>query len=415
MTSPALTRSVVVGYVPLWLLGAGFLWWPWVLVRLLLRFRAAGRPPLLLGGVAFFLAASLVLALPQGPLPSRVLSAGLNLSIWLCVVLFLAGRPSRAQLTGIARGLIDIALVQGALTLLAWGAFPRFQSLRLPLGHLLPGSLTEDPSVAAFTSTNLAYSDYFAGFVIRSGGILGNPTWAGSLAAIGILLLLVGTPYVGRRGAARVLLTLACVAVLTPSLILAYSRNTVLALALALGAAVLVMLRRRTSAVVFAALVSLGAAVLAAVLLFAPVVETVMSLNQTRAGSAETRGEIYAETLERVAEAPTVLLGSGVKERDPGLVASVGSHSTYLGLLYRGGAVALLLLVVALTAAGLRAYSSRDAPVLALVVFTATWSVAEDLDVGHFVPLALALALAGLRTDRTSESALPVTSEAVPA
>ena len=415
MTSPALTRRVVVAYVPLWLLGAGFLWWPWVLLRLLLRSRAAARPPLLLSGVVFFLAASLVLALPQGPSPSRVLSAGLNLSIWLSVVLFLAGRPSRDQLTAIGRGLIDIALVQGVLTILAWAAYPRFQSLRLPLGHLLPASLTADPSVAAFTSTNLAYSDYFAGFVVRSGGILGNPTWAGSLAATGILLLLVGTPYVARRGATGLLLTLGCVAVLMPSVVLAYSRNTVLALALALSAAALLALRRRTSAVLFAALVSFGAAALAAVLLLAPVVETVTSLNETRAGSAETRGEIYAETLERVADAPTVLLGSGIKEREPGLVASLGSHSTYLGLLYRGGAVALLLLVGALIAAGARAYRHRDGPALALVVFTAVWAVAEDLDVGHFVPLALALALARLRNGRTTGSTPEPAPAAVPA
>ena len=403
MTSPALSRRVVAAYVPLWLLGAGFLWWPWVLVRLLLRTRSGARPPLLLAGVAFFLAASLVLALAQDPPASRVLSAGLNLSIWLCVVLFLAGGPSREQLTGIGRGLVDVALVQGVLTILAWAAFPRFQSLGLPLGWVLPATLTDDPSIAAFTSTNLAYEDYFAGFVIRSGGLFGNPTWAGSLAAIGILLLLVGTPYIGRHGAVGALLTLGCVGIMTPSLVLAYSRNTVLALVLALGAAALIALRRRVGAALFAALVSFGAAAFVAVLLFAPVVETVTSLNETRAGSAETRGEIYAETLERVADAPTVLLGSGIKEREPGLVASVGSHSTYLGLLYRGGAVAVVLLVVALVVAGLRAYRHRDGPALALVVFTAVWSVAEDLDVGHFVPLALAVALARLRTDRTVE------------
>ncbi|MGY2066372.1 O-antigen ligase family protein [Blastococcus sp. SYSU DS0619] len=415
MTAPALSRRVVLGYLPLWLLGAGFLWWPWVLVRLLLRTRSAGRPPLLLAGVAFFLAASLVLALPGDPPLSRVLSAGLNLSIWLCLVLFLAGRPSRADLTGIGRGLVDVALVQGVLTILAWLVYPRFQALRLPLDRLLPASLTDDPSVAAFTVTNLAYEDYFAGFVVRSGGILGNPTWSGSLAAIGILLLLVGTPYVRRRGPVGVLLTLGCVTVLLPSLLLAYSRNTVLALVLALAAAALVALRRRIRPALFAALTCFAVAAVAAVLLLAPVAETLTSLNETRAGSAETRGQIYEVTLERVAEAPTVLLGSGIKEREPGLVASVGSHSTYLGLLYRGGALAVVLFVAVLVAGGAAAYRYRDGPALALLVFTAVWSVAEDLDVGHFVPLALAIALARVRAAREQEPDPRSLPAAVPA
>ncbi|MGY1635474.1 O-antigen ligase family protein [Geodermatophilus sp. SYSU D00742] len=406
MTTPAVSRRVVLAYAPLWLLGAGFLWWPWVLVRLLLRLRRDHRPPLLVSGIAVLLLLSLVLALPSGPSAGRVLGALLNLAVWVTVALFVAARPGTAELAGIGRGLVDLALVQAVLTLLAWLAHPRFQDLRLPLDHVLPAGLTEDPSISAFTTTHLAFLDYFGQPVVRSAGILGNPTWSGALAALGILLLLVGVRYVPRGGAAGVALTLGCVAVLVPSLVLAYSRNTVLALLVALAAAAVVALRRRTGPAVFGALVCLAVAVLVAVLALVPVASLVSDLNATRAGSAETRGDIYATTWERITAAPTPFLGSGVKERVPGLVASLGSHSTYLGLVYRGGFLAAALLLAALTAAGLRAWRDRDGTALALVVFTAVWSIAEDLDVGHFVPLALALALAGLRAGRPADAPL---------
>ncbi|MQA33379.1 O-antigen ligase family protein [Modestobacter roseus] len=409
MSSPALSRRFVLGYAGLWLLGAGFLWWPWLLVRLLRRVRSAERPPLLLAGVASCLGLSLLLALVQAPPAGRVLGAVLNLVVWVCLVLLVAARPSRPELAEAAAGLVGLALVQGVLTALAWAVYPRAQDLVLPLGRLLPDAVLADPSIAAFARTHLAFPDYFAMPVIRSAGILGNPTWGGSLAALGILLLLVD-PFRRRRRSARTwLLTGAGVLVLVPSLVLSYSRNTVLALVVALAAAGVVALRHRMSAPGFYAAVSLATAAAGAVLVALPLPALIASLNGTRAGSAETRGEIYRITLDRVLAAPTPLLGSGVKERVPGLVASLGSHSTYLGLLYRGGLVALVLLLVVLAAASWAAWRRRDGWALALVVFVAVWSVAEDLDVGHFVPLALALALASLR------SPAPSPREAAPA
>ncbi|MCZ2825644.1 MULTISPECIES: O-antigen ligase family protein [unclassified Modestobacter] len=393
MTSPALSRRFVLGYAALWLAGAGFLWWPWLLVRLVLRARAEHRPPLLLTGVAGFLGLSLLLALVQAPPAGRVLGAALNLLVWVCLVLLVAARPSRRQLAEAAAGLVGLALVQAALTLLALLLYPQAQDLVLPLGRLLPDSVLADPSITAFAVTHLAFPDYFAMPVVRSGGILGNPTWGGALAALGILLLLVD-PFGRRRPGVRGwALTGAGVVVLLPSLVLSYSRNTVLALLVALVAAGAVLLRRRLGAPGFAALVSLSVAGGVAVLAVLPVPALIASLNGTRAGSAETRGEIYWITLDRVLASPTPLLGSGVKERVPGLVASLGSHSSYLGLLYRGGAVALLLFLAALVVAGWVAWRRGEAAALALVVFTAVWSVAEDVDVGHFVPLALVLAL----------------------
>nr|WP_243850403.1 O-antigen ligase family protein [Modestobacter marinus] len=248
--------------------------------------------------------------------------------------------------------------------------------------------------------------------VVRSGGILGNPTWGGALAALGILLLLVDPFGLRRPGVRGWALTAAGVVVLLPSLVLSYSRNTVLALLVALVAAGAVLLRRRMGAPGFAALLSLSVAGAVAVLAVLPVPALIASLNGTRAGSAETRGEIYLITLDRVLSSPTPLLGSGVKERVPGLVASLGSHSSYLGLLYRGGAVALLLFVAALVVAGWVAWRRAEAAALALVVFTAVWSVAEDVDVGHFVPLALVLALGLLREPGPADA--PPAADSVP-
>ncbi len=284
-------------------------------------------------------------------------------------------------------------MAQGALIALAQVLYPRFADLVLPLGRLLPDSVGRTPPLDAWTVAHLAFPDFYDGIVIRSGGLFGNPTWAGALAA-GAVLCLVCRP---RDHVSRSPLTwvyaVAALAAAVVTLRFAYSRNDVLGLAL--GGAVagvlagLLRLRRRTRL----AVVSVGAVAAAVTAVVLDVGYLFRQFNAPRAGSLDARQEIYVQTLREIHQ-HNLLLGSGIKQEGVNLVASLGTHSTYLGLVYRGGWIAFwafsAYLLVMLVLACLR----RSPLAAGLTVFTFLWCTAEDLDTGHLVPLLLLLSTA---------------------
>lgn len=390
--TPALSRRWIAAYPALWLLGLAFLFWPLTLVRVVIR-RGARRtvPPWPLLAVVAALAASLLIALMSTPPLGRLLGAALNLAVWLVLLLALTepGKPGCRD--GIAQGLIDVALVQSVLVLLARLLYPAFEGAVLPAARLLPQSLAQQPNVAAFTTVRLAFPDYFGRVVLRTGGLFGTPTWAAMLAAIAVLLVLAGTDHGPARGSAPVWRA-GYVVVLLPALVLGYSRNTALALFFGVGVLGFAALRRHGGAVSVHVVAWALLPVLLGVVLYAPLAALARDYNSVRAGSLVSRLEIYRATLGEVREAPVPGLGLGVKQEQQGLVASVGSHSTYLGLTYRGGPAALVGLVWWLLALARRGIRDRSPVSLALVAMTSLWAVGEDLDVGHLAPLALLLA-----------------------
>ena len=389
----SLTTGFIRSYALFWVLGLGFLWWPVLLLRAL-RARVRGTtvaflPLVIVVGLALSL---LVAALSGASLP-RVFSAGYNVSIWLTLAVL---TTVRIDVTAVVRGIAQLAGLQSAAVLAALGLYPVLSGAPLPSTFVLPASLAEDPGFESFTTIRLVAEDYFGGTVLQTAGFFGNPTWAGVLAALGIL----ATVHLLSRGGTRSRALYAGLLVLDGAVLyLSYSRNTWLALGAALLAmAVLTMARRQQWFTLAVTAVSgLGAVVY--VLVSIDLGATFEYYNSVREGSLESRTEIYEMTWRAIVDSPFPLIGSGIKERVPGLVASLGTHSGYLGILYRGGWLAIAALVLWLVVLMWR--SLRVSPLaMGSAVLATVWFVAEDVDAGHLAPLALVLAFA--LTDRPS-------------
>ena len=393
--------SIGVGYTVLWVLGAGFLWLPLAAVRLVWarRWRPASAGLVVLLVMAP-LVVSLGVALTKGASPSRAVAAVFLLVPWLLVALAAVTRWARADAGRIARGLVDLALLQGILVGVAHVISPRLQEITLPLGRVLPHSVGLTPPLDAWTVTHLAFTDFYDGSVLRTGGLFGNPTWAGAMAALAVLVLLCRPrDHVDRRWWTWVYAAAALVAC-GVTLVYSYSRNDVLGLFLGLAIAGVLTVLLRVPLMVRRGLIGAGvlAIVVAGIVLDAG--QAFRDFNAPRTGSLEARQAIYTQTLRAIHE-HSLLLGSGVKATGADLVASLGSHSTYLGLIYRGGWIAFWGLVLTL---GVLLFQARRAPLAAaLLSFTVLWCSAEDLDAGHLVPLAVVLAIVLLQCPHVVE------------
>ena len=170
------------------------------------------------------------------------------------------------------------------------------------------------------------------------------------------------------------------------------SRSSWLLLAGALGVAAYYVARRNNAmfAVAFAN-ITLALTIAAYVLTGQDIFAEFDEINEGRSGSAISRGAIYSTTLGYIRELMVPLIGYGIKPKEEGLVASVATHSTYLGLTFRAGLIGLVLLlaiVVRLIAQVRAAHNALGAGVLA---FVAGWMILADIDAGHLVPLFLLL------------------------
>ncbi|SDC39065.1 O-antigen ligase like membrane protein [Geodermatophilus telluris] len=384
----------------MWVLGLGFLWWPLLLLRTL-GVRRRSRPPQFLpAAIVLCLALSLLVAVLRGAEFGRVLGAGYNIVVWVSL---LALTTVTIDWRSLSRGIAQLAGLQSIAVLVALATHPLLSELRLPAAYVLPGAIASDPAFESFTTVRLVRVDYFGETVLRAAGFFGNSTWAGALAALGILV----TPALLRGASRRAVLGYgALLALDAVTLYLSYSRNTWLGLAAAAVAAGVLVLWRRQQWYLLTALAAttVGAAVY--VISTVDFTELFANVNSVREGSLDARTAIYSLTWQAVVDSPFPLLGSGVKERVPGLVASLGTHGTYLGLLYRGGWLAVVLLVLWLGLLALRAWRAGTPLALGGVVFATVWFVAEDLDAGHLAPLGLVVALAVLGGGTGSRSSV---------
>lgn len=398
-----MNRRSVTSYALFWAVGAAFAWWPWILVRLLFERRPRRVAPAALVGVCLCLTVSLLFAAAFSPPPGRVLGALANLAVWVTVLGLIRRKWTSAEVEGLAKGIIDLALIQAVLVLLAQLAYPTWGNSPLPLSYLLPESLRSDPSLAASTSTRLAFLDYFGQPVVRTSGIFGYPTWAGAVAALGCVLLLFGPAVPGWAGRTR--LRRAVLATLIASTVF-FSYSRVDAVALVAVSLMIVAMRARSRLPPWAWAASLcvlmGCTIVG--VSFVSIGDAASTVNSRRVGSLESRVAIYEPTIRAIARAPTPLIGAGVKSRQSGLLASVGSHSSYLGLAYRGGIVAAILFVVFLLQVLVRAIRAKAEVAVGLTLFVLIWCLNEDFDTGHLVPLALPLASELARLNRDSSA-----------
>ena len=388
-------QILTFGYPLLWVVGVGGLYW--VLVGLagalyLARRRMVDRLALPL----LVLVIALLASLPIGVLSfgldvSRVASFFGNVLVWVAVIALVgvARELPGEMVRTVSRGLIVIGVLQALATFAGQVLYPSVPPVPLlgPVADRLPSGL------GAFANQGGLYVlDWLNGAAFRSTGLMAQPTWAG---AVGALAIIVGVRALVTERRAWRLAGAAAVLGGLYSLDLSLSRSTEISLVVASLVGIVVALRR-FSAVLFAVLAAVLVLVATAVLLTSgrQIGTLLEDVNNARAGSLDSRSAIYTQTFDLVQRLPLPVLGYGIKPKEQGLVASVATHSSYLGLLFRSGALGLLAMLIFFAIVLALAVHTANGWAATLAVLTIMWCTLEDFDPGHLVPLGIVLAVA---------------------
>ena len=398
----------IASYPVLWMLGLAFFFWPLLLVRVALIKRPRRIPPGLITAIPVLLALSLALAVSLGETePGRAISAVYNIIIWEFLVVALSIRWTSRDLQQLVRGIVSLATVQGVVVFAAIWSYPAGSGLSPLITKILPASLLSDASAQSFLVNNLAFADYYSGPVLRTSGFFGHPNWGAGLAGIATILAVAELAKALRPGSRRALsLRIFQLTSCAVPLQYAYSRTTVVAVALGLAVGVAVLVCTVTPRKVWVTILAGGVTLTAAVAATVDWTRAYHQFNEPRLGSLISRSDIYRSTWHVILNHPVTVLGVGTKERVPGLAASLGTHSTYLGLVYRGGWAAAISFVLALIALLWFAIRRGQWLAAALVCFVGLWATAEDLDVGHFMPLGLLTAFLLVNLEPAPETAV---------
>ena len=158
------------------------------------------------------------------------------------------------------------------------------------------------------------------------------------------------------------------------TLYLGYSRIAVIATVMGIGFGWVWQRVRFQFGTLLVTLAAVATGIIGTLIVGEAIANKLVELNDQRAGSFVARTDIYESTIDAIDFPEAFLVGSGVKQRRTDLVASLGSHNTYLGLLYRGGALVLAAFVFLLLRSLFRSIRGRErgvgrsAPVLRGVV-----------------------------------------------
>lgn len=313
----------VFAYPLLWIIGLGGLFW--VVLGLgalvfLLREKPRGIALLpILIGITLVMSAAIG-SVYFGFLPDRLISLGGNVLVWIAVGTLLYLDPGRVETDRLARGILLIALVQGALSAMSVAIAP----LKLPVPLLSPIAGAMPSGFGAFARNSLYFESWLDGFAARSAGLNAQPTWAGAFACVA---LIVGSSLVLRvRGKERLFIIGAMVAAWY-SLQLSLSRSTWISLGIATAVMVIVWIKRRQPILGFTVMTIGAIAVVVALLTRLSDLQVWLDeVNSQREGSAETRGAIYNTTWAFIHQLPIPILGYGIKPQESDLVASVATH-----------------------------------------------------------------------------------------
>lgn len=388
----SLFRWTTYGYPVLWLVGVGGFYW--VIVGLAgVAYLLSRRRVATIAAPAIAVIAALLLSLPVGVVafgfdPSRVASFFGNVLVWVALIALLTLAEDRPIADTVSRAVLVIGICQALLTGAAEALHPRQLPLPLLAGlaHLMPSG------PAAFDTNVLYVQDWLGQVAFRSAGIMAQPTWGGVFGALTCIVAVA--VIVRRRGRWRWVALVAAPCGLY-SVVLSLSRSTELCLAAGALVGLLVAIRRRSRAA-FAVLSTVGAllAVVIGIGYASQFARLAININDARQGSLTSRSAIYAQTWKLFRQLPFPALGYGIKPKDTALVASVATHSSYLGMLFRGGVLGTLALLLVFVVVLIRAVRAGDGFAAWIAALTTVWCVLEDFDPGHLLPLGLALAVA---------------------
>lgn len=376
-------------YSLLWVVGLGGMYWLLATVPAVLYL--LNRPLAPGAGLALIIGIALTISIPIGVIafgqPGRALAAVGNAVIWVCVASYLVflhqDRGAIWPRVDRARMVVYLGAFQGLVVLLGFIAYPGTSPLPLTLipAEALPSGL------GTFASTSIVYDDWLGQEALRTIGVMANPTWAGAVAVV----VLAAALYLWSAKTSRFAAVIAGVGAIA-TISLSLSRSVMLLGVFSSLVAAIVAVRRRSHRwAIIISLVGVSAVVIFILFNWTNVVDTVLSLNSERAGSWESRSDIYTASVEGIRRHPFILLGYGIKPQLAGLVASVATHSTPLSLLFRGGilgAVPFLILGILLVR---QCWKRTDILGTFVIAFIFTWAMLEDLDGGHLLLLGVLL------------------------
>jgi hypothetical protein len=126
-----------------------------------------------------------------------------------------------------------------------------------------------------------------------------------------------------------------------------------------------------------------------------------------RPGSSTTRFGSYLGGIQyATSQGPLVFLaGSGAKPPAADEMLAVGSESSWVGLLVRGGLVCVALLATFLVVRAVKAIRERDWVSLSLIFALTVRAVMEDIDLGTLTMVVAIVAVSSWRTTEPARSA----------
>lgn len=404
----------VLALVPMWFFGLGFLWWPLIAFNELVRGRPRHRGST--GAVLFVVLAtvlgiSLLANLIGGSVAfGRVPGAALAVVIWISVAALAVRWNVPGARPRLMLALGSIGALQGAMSLVAALLHPsRLSIVPSVLGSLAGGS-SDDTGVATWLTLNLAYDDFFGeNPIVRSAGMMGSAAWAGGFSALALVGLAVHAgPVVhlvgGRRWVLVVLFTLN-----SASVFLSYTRLTWILAVIGLVAVLVARLARRGLGPHSHFVIIPGILMAIVIAIVAPPLDVtglLTELDELRPDSSVSRLTSYAVGIDMATggDIATQAFGFGAKPEVLGLPYGVGSESTFVSLLLRGGALGLMAFVASLVALLVACVLRGDWGGGLILVLLVAHSVVEDIDVGTLTPLFLVLVIAAPTTAMTLSS-----------
>ncbi len=317
----------------------------------------------------------------------RVAAGINNLSIWIMGIIVITAIYNlfdESSIILVTRSLFTVGVIITAFSVIAivlWLIFKKEIMVYSPAYYLIPGSIKEQYDlVKQSTELVLIGRDWFSlSDMPRISTFFPYPVALG-----GAMLMIIPISSAVMHQRSKPCRVFSFIMLQIP-LLLSLSRLSVLVF---WSVKLVVGLMKKKAAVIPAILII---TVPLLVISFSSLLNAYDYILKLREGSSMNRLALYRDTISLAMESPVI--GWGVKPTHDTLLIRVGSHSTYIGLLYKTGLVGLLLYVLFLGALAakciglLKNGNSESLPVyLAMAFFSMVlWQVGEDIDAPHSV------------------------------
>ncbi len=401
------------GLPVLWLAGVdGFLWMV-LFPALLIDLVSVRRGKVLVSELTFAGAALFMLAFMLSgssiDIPMRYLT-------WMrdgCVIAMMFATMaliSRTDRNIVFQSLVPpVAMVMtfSALLGVAALAFNFKGTIDTPMYYLLPDSITSTGFAGNLLRKSIFHDSFFAGILYpRFSGAFAYATSNGLVTML-FMVFLVAT---GLHRCSRLLLIAGLLCL--PAMLLTTARTAFVTLLLGIYIAMLWSPHRWQKITVWL----ITGLVAATLFVFHDGISALLEqfLTLRGGGSTSTRGIIYQQTILAILDNP---LGYGTQRDIPGLGYPLGSHSNWLGLLFKygvGGFAAVLLMLLGLVwhARGLRPVITRSTLAVGAALLAA--GMTEELYLDAIVALIIGVLMGACLSSSTLPPHLGLTSVKLP-